>query len=114
MMGKTVLAALGAVVAAFVSTLCCIGPLLAVAVGVSAGGLAGTFKPLRPYFLGGTLVFLALGHYALYREEHNACEPGKICADPKVRRRMKIVLWGATVLAVIMGTLPYWSAWILT
>ncbi len=114
MIGKTALAALGAVVAAFVSALCCIGPLLAVAVGVSGTGLAGTFEPLRPYLLGGALAFLGLGHYALYREERNACGPGKLCADPTVRRRMKIVLWGATVLAVILGTFPYWSVWVLT
>jgi hypothetical protein len=34
MMGKAILAALGAVAAAFVSALCCVGPLLAVAIGV--------------------------------------------------------------------------------
>ncbi|MBI2401388.1 MAG: mercury transporter MerT [Gemmatimonadetes bacterium] len=112
-MGKTLLAVLGAVGASVVSALCCVGPLVAVAVGVSGAGLAGTFEPLRPYFLGGTLIFLGLAHYGLQREERNACEPGRVCAEPRVRRRMKWILWAATVLAVLFGTFPYWSVWVL-
>src|SRR2546426_7566652 len=42
---KTALAATGGVVAAVVSTLCCAGPLVAVALGLSGAGLAVTFKP---------------------------------------------------------------------
>lgn len=112
-MGRTLAAALGAVGAAVVSALCCVGPLVAVAIGVSGAGLAATFEPLRPYFLGGTLVFLATGHYALYREERNACEPGKACAEPRMLRRMKALLWTATGVAVIFATFPYWSLWVL-
>lgn len=112
-MGKTLLAAVGAVTAAVGSALCCAGPLVAVAIGVSGAGLASTFEPLRPYFLGGTLVFLGLAHYGLQREDRKACEPGRACAEPRARRRMKWVLWAATVLAVLFGTFPYWSAWLL-
>lgn len=112
MIGKTILAAGGAVAAAFVSALCCVGPLLAVAIGVSGAGLAGTFQPLRPYFVGSTVLFLGLGHYAVYREERKACQPGKICAEPAMRRRMKWLVWSATVIALVLATFPYWSAWI--
>jgi hypothetical protein len=52
---KTALAATGGVVAAVVSTLCCAGPLVAVALGLSGAGLAATFEPLRPYFVAGTV-----------------------------------------------------------
>jgi mercuric ion transport protein len=113
-MGKTVFAALGAAAAAFASALCCVGPLVAVAIGVSGAGLASTFEPLRPYFLGGTVVFLALGHYTLHREDRKACEPGRVCADPRVRRRMKLLLWSVTVVAIVLGAFPYWSVWVLT
>ena len=112
-MGKTLLAAFGAVGAAFGSALCCAGPLVAVTLGVSGAGLASTFAPLRPYFLGGTLVLLGLGHYGLHREEQKACEPGRVCAEPGVRRRMKWIFWGATALAVAFATFPYWSVWVL-
>lgn len=113
-MGKTLLAAVGAMAAAVGSALCCVGPLVAVTVGLSGAGLATTFEPLRPYFLGGTLLFLGLAHYGVHREERRACEPGKVCAEPRVRRRMKWILWVTTAVVVVFGTFPYWSAWVLT
>ena len=61
MNGKGILAALGGVGAAFASALCCLGPLLAVTLGVSGAGMASTFEPLRPYFLGATAVLLGGG-----------------------------------------------------
>ena len=44
---KTLLAATGGIAAAVGSALCCAGPLVAVALGLSGAGLAGTFEPLR-------------------------------------------------------------------
>ena len=82
-MAKAVLAPFGAVTAAIGSALCCVGPLVAVALGVSGAGLAATFEPLRPYFVGGTVLFLGLGFVALHREERKACEPGRLCASPE-------------------------------
>ncbi len=102
-----------AVGAAFASALCCAGPLLAVALGVSGTGFATTFEPMRPYLLTGTTLLLGFGFYSLDREEKKACEAGKPCADPRVRRRMKITLWTATALAVVFAAYPTWSAWIL-
>ncbi len=90
------------------SALCCGGPVIAVTLGVSSAGLSA-FEPFRPYFLGATAIFLIAGFVMLDREEKAACEPGKPCADPDVRRRMKITLWSATVLAVVFATFPRWQ-----
>ncbi len=109
----TVMTAAGGVATAFGSALCCAGPLLAVTVGVSGAGISATFEPLRPYFLGGTVAFLGLGFFLLHREEEKACEPDKVCADPAVRRRMKIMLWVATGLAIVFATYPRWQPWVL-
>jgi mercuric ion transport protein len=113
-MGKTVLAALGAVGAAIGSALCCVGPLAAVALGMSGAGLAATFEPLRPYFVAGTVVSLGLGFLAVYREDQKACEPGTLCASPVARRRMKLWLWVATIVAVPFLTFPWWSKFLLS
>jgi mercuric ion transport protein len=113
-MRKPTLAAVGGVTAALGSALCCAGPLVAVALGLSGAGFAATFEPLRPYFLGGTAVLLGLGFYLLHREEKNACEPGKACADPRVRRRMRVTLWVASVVALVFGAFPWWSKFILS
>ena len=110
---KTLLAGAGGVAAAFASALCCAGPLLAVTMGISAAGLAATFDPLRPYFLAATSGFLLLGFWTLDREERKACEPGKSCAEPRVRRRMKVWLWIATAIAVLFATFPTWQILIL-
>jgi mercuric ion transport protein len=112
-MFKTVIAAIGGVSAAFASALCCAGPLIAVSLGVSGAGLASTFEPLRPYLLAGTGLFLGSGFLMLRREERKACEPGRSCADPKVRHRMKVLLWVATAAALIFASYPTWSGWIL-
>ena len=108
-LAKTWISSVGGVGAAVASALCCAGPVVAVTLGVSGAGLASTFEPFRPYFLGTTALFLGGGFYQLHREEKRACEPGKACADPRVRRRMKIMLWSATVLAVVFATYPRWQ-----
>ena len=113
-MGKAVLAAVGAVGAAIGSALCCVGPLVAVALGMSGAGLAATFEPVRPYFVGGTVLSLGLGFVAVYREDKKACEPGTLCASPVARRRMKRWLWIATIVAVPFLTFPWWSKFILS
>ena len=112
-LSKTVVAAAGSVAAALGSALCCTGPLVAVALGVSGAGLAATFEPLRPYFVAGTVVALGLGFVVLRREERRACEPGTLCASPVARRRMKRALWIATITAISLVTFPWWSKFVL-
>jgi mercuric ion transport protein len=104
---------MGGVVAAVGSALCCAGPLVAVAVGLSGAGLAATFEPLRPYFIAGTLVALGFGFLTLRREERRACEPGTLCASRSARRRMRLLLWVATIVTVPLLTFPWWSKFVL-
>lgn len=111
--GKTLLAAGVSVTAAVGSALCCAGPLVAVLLGLSGAGLATTFEPMRPYFVAGTVLSLGAGFVTLRREERNACEPGRLCASPRVRRRMKWALWSATAIAVPLLTFPWWSKFVL-
>src|SRR5437867_9506726 len=110
---KTARAATGRVVAAVVSTLCCAGPLVSVALGLSGAGLAATFEPLRPYFVAGTVLALAFGFAVLRGEEKRACEPGTLCASPISRRRMKWALWVATIVSIPLLTFPWWSKFLL-
>jgi len=105
---KTAIPGASGVLAAIGSALCCGGPVIAVMLGVSGAGLSA-FEPYRPYFLGATAFFLILGFVMLDREEKAACVPGKPCADPAVRKRMKVTLWVATILAVIFATFPRWQ-----
>ncbi len=53
----------GAIITAFVASLCCIGPLLFVVLGLGAFGAAATFETARPYLLGLAVLLLAFGFY---------------------------------------------------
>jgi mercuric ion transport protein len=107
---KPALSTLGALGAAIASSLCCTGPLLYVGLGVGGAGLAGTFEPLRAWFLGGTALFLAAGFYGTYGRRFQCA------ADEKAERkrgRQKIMLWVGTAFVVFFATFPTWSTWLL-
>ena len=109
---KSALPGSGGVLAAAGSALFCAGPVVAVSLGVSGAGLSA-FEPYRPYFLAATAAFLVLGFWLLDSEERASCVPGKPCADPAVRKRMKVILWVATGVAVVFATFPSWQTLIL-
>ena len=108
-------AALGAVGAALLASLCCVGPLVFVAFGVGAG-LASSFEPLRPLFTMLTIALLAVGFHVVYgrrrtvtRADGAAGGPDGSCAVPRYSMRDRIVLWVATLMALVFLTFPQWS-----
>lgn len=120
---RSLFATLGALGAAVLASLCCIGPLVFVAFGVGAG-LASTFAPLRPAFTVLTIALLAVGFYTVYGKKRVVAAggggtgaatddstggPDGSCEVPRSRRRDKVILWTATVLAVLLLTFPQWS-----
>jgi mercuric ion transport protein len=111
----TLLSNLGAVGSAFASALCCVGPILYVSLGVGAG-LASTFEPLRPWFLGGAVLFLGLGFYGVYVRPPRSCEEGGTCETEekarRKRRRQKVMLWASAGLVLLFATFPAWSTWL--
>lgn len=109
-MRRALLAGAGGIVAAALGSLCCIGPLLFVTLGVGAG-LAGTFEPLRPVFGGVMVVFLGAGFYTVYGRSPATenCGSDGACERPRNRRREKVLLWAATVFAVVLWSFTYWS-----
>jgi len=106
-------AAAGAIGAALLASLCCVGPLLFVTLGVGAG-FASQFEPLRPLFTVLSVGLLALGFYVVYgRRTAPVCAPDGSCAVPLDRTRDKVLLWLATVLAIVFLTFPQWSLLLL-
>lgn len=111
---RQLITVLGAIGAAILASLCCIGPVLFVTLGVGAG-LASRFEPLRPLFTVLALSLLAIGFYTVYGRKlpssatDRTCVVDGSCATPHKRGRDKLVLWIATVVAVIVLTFPQWS-----
>lgn len=115
---RGILAATGAVGAGILASLCCIGPVLFVTLGVGAG-LATRFEPLRPFFTVLTLGLLVVGFYVVYGRQparaaaSEACGPDGSCAVPRRRTKDKLVLWVATVVALLLLTFPQWSGFLV-
>ena len=113
---RGLLATLGAIGAAFLASLCCIGPLVFVAFGVGAG-FASAFEPLRPLFTALTVGLLAVGFYVVYgrktKPDAAVCGPDGSCAVPRDRARDKVMLWIAAVVALVLLTFPQWSLWLV-
>src|SRR2546428_1596013 len=96
------------IIAAIVASVCCIGPVLAVALGFSAVGLVAAFEPVRPYLLGLTFVILAFAFYRAYRRPEENCDTG-VCEKPASRRAQMFVLWLGAAIAVLFSAFPYYS-----
>lgn len=107
------MASIAAIGAAFLASLCCIGPILFVTLGVGAG-LASQFEPLRPVFVVLTIGLLAMGFYSVYGRRPavgTAAARGVVssCAIPRSRTRDKVILWIAAAVVLIVLTFPQWS-----
>lgn len=98
----------GAVLAAFAASLCCVGPLLFVVLGLGAFSAASIFESMRPWLLGLTTVFLAVGFYRTYFKREQACAPGEACATKPVNRAGRAGLWVASALVLAFALSPYY------
>lgn len=109
-MRRTLWAGVGGLAAAGFGSLCCIGPILFVTLGVGAS-MASTFEPLRPLFGVLMVALLGIGFYAVYGRSAPAeeCGPDGVCERPRNRGREKLLLWGAAALALVLWTFPRWS-----
>lgn len=101
-----------AIVAAFVSSLCCIGPLVLAALGLGGAGLLVMLEAYRPYLAAVTLGLLGAGYHLTYRRPTSAApgatrSPACDCAVPKAHRLGRVALWVATVVVAVLLAFPY-------
>ena len=77
--------ALGGLAAILAST-CCLGPLMLVGLGFSGAWIGNltVLEPYRPLFIGAALVAMVFAYRRIFRPAR-ACEPGEVCAVPRVR-----------------------------
>ena len=96
--------------AAIGASLCCIGPLVLIALGIGGTWVSylTALEPYRPIFVGITLIFLFLAFRKLYIIPRQ-CAPEDACAIPTVLRNQRIIFWVVTVLLVALLTFPYYG-----
>lgn len=101
----------GGILAAFIASLCCIGPLILTLIGVSGAAALSKLDVLRIPMTVLVIVIFSIAGRSLY-QKRNFCEPGSICADSKKYKKMVIAYWVGIVLALAALTSPYWISWI--
>lgn len=90
------------------ASVCCVGPLVLLALGVGGTwvGALTMMEPLRPLFIGLTLLFLGLAFRKLYLVRQ-VCTPGTPCADPRTLVRQRLVFWIVSVLLLGLLAVPW-------
>lgn len=91
---------IASVVAAIGASVCCVGPLILLALGIGGTwvGNLTAMEPYRPIFMSLMLLFLGLAFRKLYLVPQ-VCAPGTPCADPRTLKRQQLIFW---IIAVLM------------
>ncbi len=99
---------IGGALAAVVASVCCLGPLVLVTVGISGAWISNltAFEPYRPYAIGVALVCMVLAYRKIYATPE-ACEPGTLCAVPQTGRVYKVMFWVVSAMVLIALGFPY-------
>ncbi|MFN3750677.1 MAG: mercuric ion transporter MerT [Thiobacillus sp.] len=100
---------IGGAVAAVAASLCCIGPLVLVMLGVGGAwvGNLAVLEPFRPWFLGAAVIALIFAWKKIYRAPAAACTPGSLCALPQTHRLYRVLFWIVAVLVAAAFIFPY-------
>ena len=95
------------ILAAIGASLCCLGPLVLLALGISGAWISNltALEPYRPIFVGLTLLFLGLAFRKIYLVP-KACVPGTARADPRTAKRQRITFWSVSILLVALLAAP--------
>ena len=98
------------VLAAIGASVCCVGPLVLLTLGIGGAWIANltALEPIRPWFIAATLIFLGLAFRRLYLQPQ-VCEPGAPCAEPLVLKRQRAIFW-VVALAVLALLATPWLA----
>ncbi|GAA5173988.1 MULTISPECIES: mercuric transporter MerT family protein [Halomonadaceae] len=112
--GRKGLLAGGGAIGAVLASACCILPLVLFSLGIGGAWMSNLtmLKPYQPLFIAFTLVMLGIGFYTVYRKPSNtcradACSTDGYCGTPLAERVIKIALWSATLLIVVVLAWPY-------
>ena len=91
------------------ASVCCVGPLVLLALGISGAWIGNltALEPFRPFFICLTLLFLGLAFRKLYLVPQ-ICAPGTVCVDdPRVLRRQRLTFWIVAVLLLALLLVPW-------
>ncbi len=101
---------IGGALAAIGASVCCLGPLVLVSIGVG-GAWISNLKLFAPYFwvfILAALGFMGFAWHKIYRAPAAAqCEPGTLCAVPQTNRVYRVMFWVVSALVLLALAFPY-------
>lgn len=100
---------IGGAIAAVAASLCCIGPLVLVMLGIGGAWVANlaVLEPFQPYFLGAAVIALFFAWKKIYRvPAAAACTPGSLCAMPHTNWIYKVLFWVVAALIALALAFP--------
>jgi len=117
---------LGAVIAAIGASVCCVGPLLLLSLGIGGAWISTltSMESVRPLFIMLTLIFIALGFRKLYltpsqceEDETSATAPCvalppasmQSCAISGVQRRQRMLFWIGSAFILLLLSFPWFA-----
>ena len=107
---KTFWLGIGALLAAIGASVCCVGPLLLLSLGISGAWMSTltSMEAVRPFFFILTLIFIGLGYRKLYLLPEN-CEEGKACASSEVKQKQRMIFWIGSGLIMLLLAFPWYA-----
>lgn len=95
-------------IAAILASVCCLGPLVLVTLGVSGAwiGNLAALETYRPLFIGAALVAMFFAWCRIFQPAEK-CQPDAVCALPRARVAYKVIFWVVSVLVPIALVFPY-------
>ncbi len=103
-------ALVGGAVAGIGASLCCVGPLVLVTVGVSGAWISNLalLEPYRWIFAALALGSMGYAWRQIYRAPATAqCGPGTACALPQTNRAYRALFWIVAALVLAALAFPY-------
>ncbi len=100
--------------AAIGASVCCVGPLLLLTLGIGGAWIAHltALEPMRPWLIAATLLFLGLAFRRLYLQPQ-VCEPGAVCAEPIVLGRQRLIFWIVALALLALLSVPWLAPFFL-
>ncbi len=105
---------IGAVLAAIGASVCCVGPLLLLSLGIGGAWMSTltSMETVRPFFFILSLIFIGLGYRKLYLIPET-CEENQVCAVSEIKQRQRMFFWIGSVLILLLLTFPWYAPYFI-
>lgn len=105
---------IGAILAAIGASVCCVGPLLLLSLGIGGAWMSTltSMEAVRPFFFILTLIFIGLGFRKLYLVPES-CAESAVCALPDVKQKQRMIFWIGSGLIVLLLAFPWYAPYFM-